>query len=325
MSTYNKDVQHTQIFLDKENYFLLKQNKEWNPNGENGKGDAIGRNLKGFIAWGDERLIYSIEQCWVPTKRKTWIGRLLKGKYYLQGYRYPTYARGEEEQPVGLSRDHTFNTVLAYKLSGKSEKEIWEFVRKLKFRISDFAVHTIDLWLWERVMAGRKFAKWIYPFLQYVVVSLTVWWQLKIEKLIKIGPHYEEHQDKYKCIKNEDKPEIIKKLVLLLYPTYALGQMAGGIRMLDDGKWKSKIQKKLLKITPTYNYVIRLLLGDDTVTEKEVMSYKPMTSSRWTGNLNKWWDDRGTKKYKKNDPLIEYNVLDVDYLKALWELTREKN
>jgi len=332
MSTFNFDCSTSLTFFDKENKMVLRQNHSWNPDGDLGKGDAIGRNLSAMEAWGEEEievarktmklqdwLMEGIMDCWVLKKRRTWLGRLLKGKYYYQGYRYPTYARGEEEQRDGLSRDHTLNTVLAMLYMQWDKKDIWNFVKKLKFRISPFALMTINLWLWLRVVSGRRIARLFYYPIEWITVSFTSWWQRKVEKITGIGPHYEVPQDEFKYMQNKDKPKIVDTSCGLLYPVYAMKQAAEQFLYVNE-KWGTKLRNKYIKITPTYNYVIQLLLKDPNgPTEKDIMNYKPMRGSRWTGVFNKWWNKRSLKVISEGDPLAEYNQLDVDYARSLYE------
>jgi hypothetical protein len=42
-----------------------------------------------------------------------------------------------------------------------------------------------------------------------------------------------------------------------------------------------------------------------------------MTGGRWGGILNIWWNNR-CLEIVKDPKLVEYNVMDVDYLKYLW-------
>jgi len=323
MVNLNWKSKDTQYFVDEENKMMLSKNAAWNPNGDNGKGDAIGRNKDAYFIYRDPRFIEGIENCWVRERRKTLIGRIFKGKYYYQGYRYPTYATGEEYQSRGLSRDHVLNTVIAYKLAGKTDKEIWEFVRGLKWKISDYAKHRPDLWIWERAMAGRKFAKWLSPRITYITMKLTCWYQLKLEKISGIGPHYEEHQYDFERIQNHIQPKIVNTITKTLYPVYTMHQQACQIQFYND-KWKKKIQDVMYKFAPSYNYAIKLLLDHtEDITEKDINDYKAMKGWRWSGIMNKWWNDRDMS-IQTDEKLIEHNIMDVDYLKKLWEIHSKK-
>ena len=43
-----------------------------------------------------------------------------------------------------------------------------------------------------------------------------------------------------------------------------------------------------------------------------------MKGGRWDGIMNVWWNDRSLEINKDLDS-IQYNVLDVDIIKKLWE------
>lgn len=328
MSTFNFDSSTTLFFFDKANKMVLTQNPGWNPNGDNGMTDAIGRNLDAMQAWGEEEievdgetmllqdwLMEGILDCWELKKRKTWIGRLFKGKYYYQGHRYPHRFPNE----VGLSRDHLTYTILAMCYMDWSEKEIWDFVKKLKWRISDVAFMTIDLRLWTKAVSGRRLSKWFYNVIGFITTVITTWFQLKIEKFLGFGPHFEERNEDFHYIQNESKPNVIRKLRKLLYPTYAMKIASDQISYITSKKWKQRFRNQFLKIVPKYNWLIQLQIYDfDGPNQEDVDNYKPMLGDRWSGDCNKWWNDRQLQIIPDNDPLQEYNQLDVDQLKNFY-------
>lgn len=318
--SFNWEETKSNWYIDQEHKLMLFKNPGWNPDGENGKGDAIGRSADAYYIYGDPRFIEGIENCWVKERRKTWIGRVVKGTYYNQGYRYPTYASGEEEQPVGISRDHVLETVIAYKIAGKSNKEMWELVKGIRFRLSDFALQTPDMWLWMRVISGR----WIWVPLYYPIELLTqtfgTWFQKIVQKIIKFGPDYELHQDEFKHMQNEDKPACVQRQRMLLYPTYAMLITSWRYKLLPDSWFKRKLQKSMLKICPKYNYLIKLLLSNRaSVTQADVDGYKSMRGGRWSGNLNKWWNNRGLYIIPEGHEWLCANIMDEDYLKRAWD------
>lgn len=312
---YNPDVDYTNWFVDEHNMMMV-QNSSWNPDGDNGAGDSIGRSFRAFVWTGDPRFLDGIANCWVEKERKTWLGRKLFGKTYLQGYRHPYYAQNPEEQPVGLSRDHTLYTVLAFKYAGYSDEFLQDFIRKLKFRISPFALFTINLWLWMRVISGMKGWGILYFPIEWGVLSLTSLWNRFMDWYSGFGP--ESHQDDFVIIPNKMKPKRMMKIAKKFYPIYALHQQAWQIKLLKNKWWKKALQKPLWKITPEHNYVIKILLDHpDYPTKEQVDGYKSMKGGRWTGILNPWKNDRNARIHK--DPkLIEYNALDREYLRKLY-------
>jgi len=312
---YNPDVKYTEWFVDDYN-MMLAQNPSWRPEGDNGRGDSIGRSFRGFFTYGDERFLEGIANCWVKVERKYWISRFLFGKYYYQGYRHPAFAQGIDPQPVGLSRDHLVNTVLAFKYAGYSEEFMKEFVTHLRFKISDFALMTINLWLWLRVLAGIKGWGILYYPIEWMVMIVSSLWNRFMYWRSGFGP--EQSQDEFVLIPNSMKPKSMRRMVKLFYPTYALQWQAWQIKLLPNKWWKKALQKPLWKITPRYNYVIKILLDHpDRPTKEQVEEYKSMTGGRWSGILNPWMNDRDIRIIE-DQKLLEFNVLDEDYLKKLY-------
>jgi hypothetical protein len=308
---FNWEAKDTAYFVDQENNMMLGLNPPWDPDADHGRGDAIGRTFLAYYCYGDPRFLDGIEECWERVERKGWLKRFLFGKYYYQGYRYPT-----KDHPVGLSRDHLTYTLLAFKYAGYSDAFIKDFVKHLRFRISKFAIFTIDLWLWARVVANIKpYAALYYP-LQWLVLKITSLWNRLM--YMNSGFGEESCQDDFVLIYNSMKPRKMIKMAKRFYPVYALHQQAWEIKLLPESKWKKRLQKVALELCPKHNYVIQLLLDSPNRPSKEnIDSYKSMTSFRWSGILNSWLNDRYMVII--DDPkLLEYNVLDVDYLKKLY-------
>ncbi|HRT03643.1 MAG TPA: hypothetical protein P5513_06870 [Candidatus Diapherotrites archaeon] len=312
----NWETKDTLNFVDRDNKMMLCQNPSWNPNGDNGKGDAIGRTFISYFCYGDPRFIEGVFNCWVKVYRKGWLKKLLFGEYYYQGYRYPTYANGTEKEPVGLSRDHLTYTVLLFKYAGFSEDFLKDFVTHLRFRISKRYFMTIDLWLWLRVIANIKPYKIFYYPLEWIILAIASLWNKFLYKFSGFGE--ESSQEDFIKIPNSMKPKSMIRIAKKFYPIYALHINSWQIRLLPESKWKKRLQRIALSICPKYNYVIQLLLDSPNRPSKEAIeSYRAMTGGRWTGILNTWINDRDIHIIE--DPkLIEFNNIDVDYLKKLF-------
>ena len=305
------DAEGTQWFVDQVYKMMLTQNPSWKPDGENGKGDSIGRSFIAYFCYGDPRFLEGIEDCWEKVERKGWLRRLLFGKYYYQGYRYPHRYPGE----VGLSRDHTAYTILAFKYAGYSDEFIKDFVKHLRYKISDFARFTPEMWLWARATANIKPYTTLYLATSYVVTKLSGWWNSRLYKYTGFGE--ESHQDDFLKVQNSFKPSRVHKVLKLFYPIYALHIHAWQLKVLKDSKLKRKVQLAALDICPKHNYVVQLLLDSpNPPTEEQVYGYKSMKGGRWTGILNTWVNDRDLS-INKNKEELAYNVQDVDYVRKL--------
>lgn len=307
---FDWESQDSQWFVDQVHKMMLEQNPDWNPTGTNGEGDAIGRSFIAFFTYGDPRFLDGIEACWEKVERRG-IKRLLFGKYYYQGYRYPTH-----DFETGLSRDHLAYTVLAFKYAGYSDEFMKDFVRHLRWKISDFQKFTPSLWLWVRAAANIKPYTTLFLLQAWLISKLNAWWNKSLYKFTGFGE--ESHQDDFIKVLNDFKPSRVQKMTKLFYPIYALHFGAWKLKVLPESKLKKKVQKAMLPMCPKHNYVIKILLGyKDLVTQEEVDGYKSMTGGRWTGILNTWLNDRGLE-INKNKDRLKCNVQDVDYLKKLY-------
>ena len=312
MTELNWEATETENFVDQVYKMMLVQNPSWKPDGDNGKGDAIGRAFLAYFIYGDPRFLEGIESCWEKVERKGWLRRLLFGKYYYQGYRYPH--RFPEE--VGLSRDHTAYTIIAFKYAGYSDEFLKDFVTHLKWKISDFASFTPEMWLWARAVANIKPYNTLFLLVSWLVSKLTSVWNKALYKYTGFGP--ESSQDDFLKVPNDFKPKRVRKLAKLFYPIYALHIAAWQLKVLPESKIKRAVQKVNLELCPEHNYVIKILLGyKDLVSQEQVDSYKAMRGNRWTGILNTWINDRDLYIIKEPER-IAYNCMDSDYLKKLY-------
>ncbi len=300
----------TYWFVDQINKMMLIQNPGWNLEGDNGRGDAIERSFLAFVLYGDPRFLDGIEACWEKVERKG-IRRFIFGNYYYQGYRYPTH-----DHPVGLSRDHLTCTILAFKYAGYSDEFLKDFVTHLRWKISDFAMFTPDLWLWVRAIANIKPYTALFPPISWIAMKVSSIWNKALYKYTDFGE--ESSQNDFIKLQNSFKPKRIQKMAKKFYPIYSLHIQSWQYKLLKDSKWKKRLQKVSLEICPKHNYVIQLLLNSpNPPTQEQVEGYESMKGGRWTGILNSWINDRNIEVNKDKESL-KYNVLDVDYVRKLY-------
>lgn len=308
ITNFNFDVVGTCYFVDPEYHMMLHMNYGWNPNGDLGKGDSIGRTFEAYYAYKDERFLDAIKNCWVKIERK-------KG-YYYQGYRFPTH------DDKDMSRDHLFNTVLTLIASGCSEKELKEFITHVPWKISPKYSQTLDLWLWMRAISGIWWAKILSPLIEIPLMSFNVLWQ-KI--LYKVAPFKKEmSQDEFCTASTYKRTKWEKTIGSMLYPSYTMTQYAWRLNYMKKSLSTKILKWLLLKIANKHNYVVRMLLDDKTVIKEEVYSYKSMMGGRWDGILNPQINDRDLhiitpEKYTNYERLISSNVLDVDLVRSIFE------
>jgi len=307
---YSQDLQY---FVDQEHYMMNTRNADWDPNGDNGKGDAIGRNFFTYFVYDDEKLVHAVKKCWTVEYDK-------RG-FYLQGYRYPTHDRKD------MSRDHVLNTALIYHLHEKREKHemiLEPFVRLVRWRISDKFMFSPTLWFYIRALAGMKWALPLFYICIYLEIGVAVLLNLFIINYGEFGEEYS--QDDFIKEQLTEKQRILRRF---MYPLYTLRQVAFMLYFLKDSWVKRGVQKMCSYIVPKHNYVMQLLLKTKRQpTQEQVYSYKAMNGGRWTTYLNKLTDrdvyvikDKYPEKAKT---LLRANVVDVDLVRKLYEEKKQK-
>ncbi len=314
-SKFNWEATDTHYFVDQINKMMLIQPPGWKPD-DSGEGDSIGRSFEAFFIYGDPRFLEGIEACWERVERKGWLKRLLFGNYYYQGYRYPHRFKDE----VGLSRDHALYTILAFKYAGYSDEFIKDFVKHMRYKISDFALFTPPSWFYIHAIYGSKIYLWLWLIINLPLMKLNRFWNRFIYKM---APFEEEsRQDDFVKVQNDTKPKRMRRWAKMLYPSYALYEMAWQLYLLPDSKRKRKIEEVCYDICPRYNFVTQMLLGfKDRVDPEMVNDFKSMTGDRWSTVLETMISDRDIHIIK--DPkLIEWNVQDVDLLRKLYSTDR---
>ena len=317
---FNFKVKYTYWYWDSKNSMVLAQPFSWGePTGP--QRDAIGRTVDAYYTYRDSRMLNGVKRCWEkveyeysnnPVKR--FFQRLWRrGKdYYYQGYRYPTH-----EESVGLSRDHTLGTIYGYLLSDMPKEELKEFVTHLRYKISSFANFTPTSWLWIRAVIGYKWAEYLFYAIHIPTMFFNVVWNWAIYKYLHLEP--ESSQADWKKILNDQKPPRVAKWVKRLYPIFGLLLASWNIYLLPNSWMKRLSQRIMLLMTPRYNYVIKMLLGDKkSFTKDDVYAYKSMTSNRWSGILQPYVNDRDLE-INTNLYELRYNVLDVDMVRKMYD------
>lgn len=301
--TFNFNTRETYFYTDKYN-LVLQHDPWWSGVKDGGKADSIGRTFWGYYCYRDERFIDAIDRCFV--KKRYSNKRYKKDDYYYQGYRHIIQAYNlKSDYLKGLSRDHLIYALMAFKLSGRTEK-LKDITSHLKWRISDFATFTPDSWLWMKTMGGSRVAELAYKLMLVPLLSFNLIWNKTIYKLS--GFKKESHQDDFEKMLNEDKTESTRKYAKMLYPTYAMLIQACQIHFLHDGVLKRVLERILLAMTPRHNYVIQSLLRKKNIDASNVYNYKTMTNGRWSSTLEPRINDRDLFIIKDQQIIKENNI-----------------
>ena len=290
-----------------ENMMLMRNHgKVW----EYGEHDSIERTCHAYMAYGDERFIGGINNCFDRVYDKS----NKVNKMYYQGKRYPI----SRSWSVGLSRDHLIYAIYAFYKS----KSFWTtelFMKKLRWKISDFQSMNVNLWLWMQLVMGNKVG-WLWYPITYIMMGFYSRWNKMVEKFTGFGE--ESHQNDYKYIRHTERPRLLNAFKKIYYPNYALKLTAFKLDLLGDNFWTRKIKHKTWSMIPCYNYLLQLMLDSPTQpTKEEIMSYRPMTGDRWADELNRWKSDTDIEIVK--DEYLGANELDRDLLIAVYN--RKKN
>ena len=311
---YNPNTKKTWWFVSDE-HMILNHNlfNENNIPKDFGAEDCIAQTYFAYCVYNDEKLLNGIMNCWK-----------FDGKKY-RPQRYPVAYSGM----TGMSRDHVIYSLCAFLESGMDKNEISKYVTKLPFKLGDSLgkIMNPELWLWCRLIAGRKIGKLYYP-LHLILMYLYYVWNKIISRIAKFNLYQEGHPSIYTVIQNNDKPERIRKLANMLYPTYALLFTATMDSYCGDNWFMKKIRKIGLKMTPTYNYVIKLLFRGHLTTEElvDIQNCIPMYADRWSAILNPWINDRPSYRileyeyFKPWEGMFDENFLDKDY--AIWLINK---
>jgi len=300
---FNFDVKDTYIFSDQYN-MVFCQNPGWDLNGNNGKGDSIGRTAEAYIAYEDQKFIDAVKSCFIYKVDK-------KGHKYLQGYRHPDYIQDSYND---MSRDHIINTLILLKYIN-DEEALKTYSKDLRWKISDRYSFTVDSWLWMKGIAGSKISLKLWYIISTIVMSFNAIWN---KTLYKIAPFSEEvPQDQFEPYMPEQLTKRQLNLRKLLYPIYALYIFSWQLYVLKDSWFKRLLQKLTLKITGRENFLMRLLLDDKNPPSFEnVYTYKMMTGGRWSAMLNETTDR--DIRIVTNPTLIRENRLEEDLLLRIY-------
>jgi len=323
MSTFNWEATESQWVVDQLNKMMLGQRPNWAGGGIGGEGDAIGRSKDSYFAYGDPRFVEGVKNCWLKKERKTWLGKLLFGKYYYQGFRYPTPEYYEKD----MSRDHTSNTFVLMALAGEDAwaKEIasnikWVITKKhVNSKGKKIGTHSFGpgLWAWMKAKFAKKWWWWPVFYISSFIELIMYWIQNGLVYLLGWFSR-ELLQEDYNAwtMSLQKQSKWRQGLAKISYPVFALQLFAWQTFILKDNPFKRLLQLMAWPLIPRYNFLLKLLFNVGKVTKDDVLNYKCMQGGRWTTPLNEL-NDRDVKII--TDPKrLEYNVQDKDLLIAVW-------
>lgn len=227
--------------------------------------------------------------------------------------RYPMAYPGM--QP--MSRDHILYCICSLMQFNDRHTREWicTVIPPIIFDKGKGSYMNLQMWLWTKLITDKKIGRLFYPvaLLQAVKNSL---WNRMLNKLFGYTNreyHLNLHNDLVK-LNNKTKAS-------LYYPVYAIKLVATMLQYVPKNWFTKYIKRNLLKITPDKNWALKIMLGDRSVTEHDVLSFRPIDKPRFSQMINPMRNNT-TFRYLTEEEMA-FNCLDKDYLMYLWN-NREK-
>ena len=297
--------------FDTKDKMMYENGWNWSQkvNGRNiGAGDALWRTGLAYITWSDPEMKEGILKCFRKINEED--------SYYYQGMR-ASFGHGEED----VSRDQIEMALVSLKFNG-DYKGLKEIASHLKYKLSEKFNMTPDYYCWVKSLSNTKYPKFwsnLFFISQLLTFPFIVIINKIIDKLLKFKSQpNNEYSSLYtkELTKNWGKEE--KILDGMYFPGYAQHLLSWQI--YSSPVSKNNILRKLLSkwalfLVEKENYLLRMLLGDKTVTKEEIDSYEPREGFRWemvlNGSSSRYYGEENEEWRKK---WLKYNQMDKDIL-----------
>lgn len=284
----NLKTTETHWYVDKNNVMREKSDSDHN------KHDSIEVCYHAVCAyWKDrdiEKTIYSIEHCLlsVPPMR------------YQDPY--------DGMKPI--SRDHVIYGLCLFMENGVGVKKLKILTPPIIFDKGKGSYMNLQMWLWTKLIIDKKIGQLFYPvaLLQAVKNSL---WNLMLNKIFRYSNKERDIE-----VHNEFIYLYNKNKASLYYPVYAIKLVATMLQYVPKNWFSKQIKKQLLKITPKKNFALKIMLGDKSVTEDDVMYFSPIDKPRWSQMINPMRNNTTFRYLTEKE--MAFNCVDKDYLMYLW-------
>jgi len=282
----NLKAKNTYHYFDKYGMMLVKRDElSWK--------DSLGRTVLAWIAYGKPKeLRLAVKNCWkLPSKK--W--RLI---------RHPNHS---EE----ASRDHYSYAIIM---------DVLYCGRALIYGLP--SMRGMNLWM--KSLTGNKWAERAYYLIYIPGARIGNSWLkfcrraggIKSELTNKLwiaggNPNYGTEM----LYRRTKWQKLWAWIIFQTIPAYSLHNKAWQIYVMPDSKKKEKLKRILLKRVAPRNLLLRLLLGDDTVTQEEVDNYPHMTGYR----PGVYLDETCRRTIRKmTEQESEFNNYEVELIKWLW-------
>lgn len=312
LSRFNKNALKGDVYYFVDEHGLMLHDKT-NP----GKGDAIGRSYRAYLAYRDPIFPKAVAKLWDYTYGMGDHPNTIKG------IRHPDLANDESK----MSRDHYIYTLALLKEAIRDGNDDSLIMDKFNMiidagsEVDNMMRFTLPLVCWTEALGENKWYEfWFYIFeiltvsLVYIPMTKLGNWiagfskEVEQDEWAKYEPKYLQHQAKWKI-----------PISKLIYPAFARQFLIAQIEALDDNypKLKARLKKLHTKLVGETNYVQRMFL-DMEVPRDKVEGYKMMKGGRWSGWLNNRNDRWMYVIDRKKEGYREQNLMDEDWARAVW-------
>lgn len=291
------------------------------------KHDSCETTWQAYYTYNDKCFIEGLKNCIKKVYRKGWKAKLF-GEYYYQLQRWPT----EYEGMIGMSRDHLIFIFAALYMDNTSSEELNEYVSHLRPVVSTtIGMHmTPELWLWLKLICGKKIGKIYYPW-RLISSILNMAWT-KFMYFLANWPKDELTWNEYYPRRDERLNKSSKDKIFseLIEPVYSKNLTSTKVALLPDNWWTKAIKKIELKTTTKYNYILRMLNGDKSVKKEDIEAYHSIMFYWFTDSFEPWrtkrWMEEIPERWGYDLTNIQHiNQVDRDFALKIYDELITKN
>jgi hypothetical protein len=281
---FNQSTKETHWYLDECCVMREKSDADHN------KHDSAETTYHAYCAYKDSMLTTSAQICLACRPPR----------------RYPVPYAGM--QP--MSRDHVIYNLCNIMERGISVGVLKVFIPPIIFDKGKGSYMNLQMWLWTRMIVDNKIGFLFYPVALLQAVKNSLW-----NRLLNFVFGY-DNTELSVYMHNAWINKHNSKKASLYYPVYAIKLVATMLQYVPKNWFSRQIKKQLLRITPTSNFALRIMLGDRTVKKHDVSSFRPIDKPRWSQIINPYRNKRFFRYL--TDREMEFNCVDKDYLMYLW-------
>jgi hypothetical protein len=205
--------------------------------------------------------------------------------------------------------------------STASMAKIKEITDNTGYIISKMARRGFGLKWWSEAIQGKKFYQTLWH-INGIVQCVFVY--LPVHFILGAIANFGEEVDQWEYVpypeggRLQELPKWKQTISKIMYPSYALQMVGWKLYVVDDHWLKKAHQKVYLPMVGKTNYVQKMLLGVKGIHREFIQFYKPMKGGRWGGYLS----DRNDRNMRVLDPQPQYNNVDVDVARKLYNETQ---